>query len=134
MFWLTVKPFLSDKGNVSNKITLIENDDIITNDLDLANTFNDYFVNIVPSLGISENANLVCNNNYINDPLKYIIQKYQDHPSIVSINENKPNKPLFLFNTLEENTLKTLIDTLDSSKSCQKNDIPIKIRIHKKYL
>ena len=110
-FWQTVKPFLSDKGNVSNKITLIENDDIITNDLDLANTFNDYFVNIVPSLGISENANLVCNNNYINDPLKYIIQKYQDHPSIVSINENKPNKPLFLFNTLEENTLKTLIDT-----------------------
>ena len=84
-------------------------------------------MNIVPSLGIAENDNLLYNLDRFNDPLISIIQTYEDHPSIVSINENKPNKPLFLFNTLEENTLKTLIDTLDSSKSCQKNDVPIKI-------
>ena len=126
-FWKTVKPFLTDKGTVSNKITLIENNEIISNDSTLANTFNDYFVNIVPALGIIENDDLLCNADYINDPLESIIKRYQNHPSIISINENRPNKPPFLFKSLENEFLMTLIDTLDSSKSCKKDDVPIKI-------
>ena len=35
-FWETVKPFLSDKGNQSSKITLVEGDDIISEDQEVA--------------------------------------------------------------------------------------------------
>ena len=35
-FWKTVKPFLSDRGNSSSKITLVEGDDIISEDQEVA--------------------------------------------------------------------------------------------------
>ena len=48
-FWKTVKPILSDKGRSNSKITLIENDTIISNDKEFAETLNDYFVSITDS-------------------------------------------------------------------------------------
>ena len=39
LFWKTVKPFLTDKGTNINNITLIEKDEIISNDVDVADTF-----------------------------------------------------------------------------------------------
>ena len=55
------------------------------------------------------------------------VLRYQNHPSIISIKENTPNKPPFLFKSLKNEFLRTLVDTLDSSKSCKKDDVPIKI-------
>ena len=54
-FWKTVKSVLSDKGRSNSKITLIENDTIISNDKEVAETLNDYFVSITDSLGLTEN-------------------------------------------------------------------------------
>ena len=52
-FWRTVKPFFSDKNRVKNKITLIEDKTKIVSDNNLvAETFNKFFANIVPSLGL----------------------------------------------------------------------------------
>ena len=45
-FWRTVRPVLSDKGRSHSKITLIENDMIVSNDKEVAETLNDYFVSI----------------------------------------------------------------------------------------
>ena len=42
-FWKTVKPLLSG-GNGTQKITLVENDEVIGDDKKIAETFNDYFV------------------------------------------------------------------------------------------
>ena len=44
-FWKTVKPFLSDKGNVSSKITLVEGGNIMSNDEEVAQKLNDYLSN-----------------------------------------------------------------------------------------
>ena len=46
-FWKTVKPVLSDKGRSNSKITVIENDMIISNDKEVAEALNDYFVSIL---------------------------------------------------------------------------------------
>ena len=54
-FWKTVKPFFTDKGVSRNKVVLVEDDRIINDDKEVAQTFNDYFDNAVKSLGISEN-------------------------------------------------------------------------------
>ena len=58
-FWKTVKPFLSDKTMVDDKITLVENDEIITDDLKIAETFNNFFSEIVPNLNITTNSEIL---------------------------------------------------------------------------
>ena len=51
MFWKTIKPLLSDKNRSGGgKITLVENNNIISDDTLIANIFNDYFVNITTKL------------------------------------------------------------------------------------
>jgi len=45
-FWKTVKPAFWDKTLQSKKIVLVDNDGIISNDADIAETFNKFFVTI----------------------------------------------------------------------------------------
>ena len=45
-FWKTVKPFLTDKTNKTSRITLIEEERVISQDHLIAKTFNEYFINI----------------------------------------------------------------------------------------
>ena len=42
-FWDTMKPLFSDKGGVREKIVLVENDEIISDSLHVAEKFNNYF-------------------------------------------------------------------------------------------
>ena len=58
---------------------------MISDDGKLAQTFNEYFANIVPNLGITsfhEN-----NDNVNNDTIDNTITKFEDHPSIAAIKE-----------------------------------------------
>ena len=55
-FWKTVKPLLSDKLQSKNKIVLIEDETIISNDDEVAETMNEFFVSVTDSLGIKENS------------------------------------------------------------------------------
>ena len=45
-FWNTIKPFFRNKGKNSNKLMLIENDKLISEEPLLARTMNEYFTNI----------------------------------------------------------------------------------------
>ena len=49
-FWKTVKPFLSDKITSKEKITLIEENEIVSNDENTAQVLNTFFSNIVIAL------------------------------------------------------------------------------------
>ena len=51
-FWKTVKPFLSGKIVSKEKITLAENNEIISEDSDVAQTLNSFFSNIKTNLKI----------------------------------------------------------------------------------
>ena len=51
-FWKTVKPFFSDKLQSKNKIVLIEDETIISKDVEVAETMNEFFVSVTDSLGI----------------------------------------------------------------------------------
>ena len=50
-FWDLVKPFLSNKGGLtSSDISLVKNENIVTDDKELTEIFNDHYVNIVPGV------------------------------------------------------------------------------------
>ena len=53
-FWKIVKPKISDKVKIRSKITLAEDDEILSQDAETAKTFNEYFINI-PILNMQNN-------------------------------------------------------------------------------
>ena len=53
-FWKTIKPFLSEKVTTFPKISLIQNDDVISDELKVAKSFSSFFEDAVNSLGIKK--------------------------------------------------------------------------------
>ena len=93
-FWATVKPLVSNKITSSENIYLDESGEIIRNEKEVANVFNKYFVNIVPNImGTTNNHNL-SDLDTTSDPIEKIINKYQNHPSINSINKHMTHSEL----------------------------------------
>ena len=81
-FWKTVKPFFSDKVTSFLQITLVENDEIISDESKVTNSFSKFFENAVQSLGIKTNE--YSNDNYgLKNPVETAIKKYEQHPSIL---------------------------------------------------
>ena len=53
LFWKNVKPYFSDKGSNSTKITLVEKDITITDEKQIANTMNEHFFSITKKLSLN---------------------------------------------------------------------------------
>ena len=51
-FWQTIKPYFSDKGNLSNKTMISEKDYIVSDDRRLSGIFNTHFINITKTLDL----------------------------------------------------------------------------------
>ena len=49
-----MKPFLSEKCTYASKISLVHNDNVISDDQELVDTFNSFFEHAVDNLGIQE--------------------------------------------------------------------------------
>ena len=64
---------------------------------------------------------------HIQDMLQKIIEKFKQHPDIIAIIKHKPDKSNFSFSGVEEQSIESLIKTLDSSKTIQRDNIPTKI-------
>ena len=81
-FWKIIKPMLSKKIKSNERITLIENDEIIKTEKGTAKVLDAFFSNIVQNLDIQQNNvdDPICEN--INDPLMKAIVRYRNHPNI----------------------------------------------------
>ena len=53
-FWKSVKPNFTNKTKKNEKIILVENENIISENKEIAEIMNDYFVNITKELNIPE--------------------------------------------------------------------------------
>ena len=126
-FWKTVKPYISNKNISNSKITLVENDTILTKDKKVAKELNDLFSTIVMNLGISRPNDFDPLSENIRDKTIQAIVKYRDHPSIVAI-KNKCNRtPYFIFPNVSAEEITKEIRKLDPSRASHDNDIPTKI-------
>ena len=77
-FWKTVKSMLSNKFVNNEKITLVDNGKIITNDQETAKVLNDFFSNIIKTLNIpkKEHTDSIVKN--FRDPTLKVILKYRN--------------------------------------------------------
>ena len=116
-FWKTFKPLFSNKpSNIQEKIILVENGSRITCDKQIAECFNEYFVNITSTLPIEA---YVTPPSYVplQDPVLNAINKYDNHPSVVSIRNNVANDESFEFHPVNPTDVWNEIRQLDNLKT-----------------
>ena len=126
-FWKTVKPILSDKGINNRKIILKSNENIITEDEEVANSMNLFFENAVSSLNIKENSLLLSQCKHLENPIEKIIKKYEVHPSILTIKENVNVINSFEFSKISSEQVLSEINKIDAKKVGTYLNIPAKI-------
>ena len=97
-FWNTVKPFLANKGFLTNETISIENKGkIVTNKSKLVNLFKSHYINIVEKTSgcppeIKGNPESKTNDIAT---VQSIVRKYQTHPSILNIKSKNTVKNTF---------------------------------------
>ena len=126
-FWKRISPLFSNKIKLKEKITLVENDEIILSDIEAAKTFQNFFSSIVKNLNIQTDETHLSKTTQEN-PVLACNEKFSKHPSIISIKkrmETTSNK--FSFKYEDRKKFLTEIENLNSRKASQQNDIPVKI-------
>ena len=129
-FWNTVKPFLTNKGFLTNEnITINHKDKIVTNYSKLAHLFNNHYINIVGSTsGMSpENiGNPKCkSDDYLT--VSKIIKHHKNYPIIGTINNICTKKENFDIPIAITEEINKIIKELDPEKATGLDKIPQKI-------
>ena len=119
LFWKSVKPFFNDKGSNSSKITLVEENNIISDEKEIANIMNNYFINVTKTLNLKKQLGLVRSG----------VNEFENHISIKMIHEKYPEilPESFKFQFLSNNEVKKEIENLDTKKSSRYGSIPATI-------
>jgi len=124
-FFQSFKPFFSSKYTQREKMILVEDGNIISDDTSCAELMNHYLSHITDSLNIIEWPTTP-EIELINNPLDKSIMKYSNHPSIINIQTEFANTSQFSFQTIAPEDIMLEVKKLDSSKGTSGN-IPIKI-------
>ena len=125
-FWKVVKPNFSKKILGTNREILRDGGKIISDTEKVADTFNKFFVNIGKTLKIDNDKKFLVETNDVFDPVLKAIKKYSAHPNILRI-KDKMNNNVFSFRKVTYEEILNEINSLDTSKSTQSEDIPFKI-------
>ena len=131
-FWKTVGPLFSDKHFSSKKIILVEGEEIISNDSDIAGIFNSYFANIVENLDIEGFTSYDFSYDPEQDYISNIVEKFKSHPSILKIKGHITIKERFHFDPIDETIIDKKIDSLDKRKPTTYKNIPTKMLVENK--
>ena len=127
-FWKTIKPLFSEKHFSNNKITLLEGNEIISEDVEVAKKINKYFSNVVKNLNIEDFEIDYCYNSELDD-ISNIIEKFKNHPSVLKIKENVNVEAKFHFDDVSDTVIKDKINSLDKRKPTTFNNIPTRILV-----
>ena len=118
--------FLQDWVHIKKNIILVKDEKIITEDADVAQTFNDFFDNAVNSLGIEENRYVLSDSTIVEGKVRKAIKKFEIHPSIISIRENVKFNDLFSFSEVSMEDIESEIMKLKTKKVGTFMNIPTK--------
>ena len=129
-FWKNVNPLFSDKSKSQDTITLVENNKIITDDNELAETFNAFFENAVKNMKLEQDNKVTNSTEGIDDPVEKAIYKFEKHPSVLKIKEKIGDITLdneFNFTTIDKEGIEKQIAMLNARKTTTFKNIPAKI-------
>ena len=122
-FWSTVKPLFANKGRKDN-IILVTGEEVISDDTEIAQKFNVFFKNCTNSLNVTEKKILLTSTNDVFNGVDESINKFQKHPSIMSINENASVDDRFSFLEINAEEIHLQIRSLKNNKANTFMNIP----------
>ena len=114
-FWKTVKPNFSNKIK-TEKIILLKNGAIISENTKIVELFNDYIINIVKDLKIADISLVevsVIPQNINDDPIDTILYTYHNHPSIIRLRVHVDQTEKVSFSEVTEIQIETEINKLN---------------------
>ena len=109
---------------------MIDNEVTLSNDEEIAETFNKYFCNIAKNISLPESPSIKePSAELFTDPVILALEKYKDHPSITSIKNKMTSmdNPKFSFRFVSLNETLNGVNKLNHKKASQASDIPFKI-------
>ena len=124
-FWQTMKPFLTNKCQTGNEILhLRENDTVITDQNQVSEIMNDYFVTIASTIGEpAENTMDISDTEFVSNS----VRKHINHPSVLAIKENKTADTELDIAKVTSDDVYKIISGLETKKSIGYDGIPPKI-------
>ena len=125
-FWRYIKSSFSDKAITGQKITLVSNSNIISDDKEQAKTFMEFFGKAVDNLEIKENRYLLNYEFESQGEIEDIISKFKYHQSIITINNKVIINDTFKFNQVTEEEVLEQLASLDGKKATTYQNIPCK--------
>ena len=127
-YWCVVKPLLSNKVVCNEKITFVEDDKILENYKNTASASNEFFSNIITTLGIPQyNEKEPVSHHNRGDPLIKAIMKYRFHHSFIAIKKNCNAGLSFSFSQVERDKIMKEINILKANKATQNTDLATKL-------
>ena len=103
-------------------IKLVEKNELIQNDQEIANELNTFFKDTVSNLNINENPYII---NQVSDdsldPVEKCINKYKFHPSILLIKNRIKIQNLFSFHAIDRNDMMRELLKIDPKKATTGN-------------
>ena len=111
-FWKYVKPLFTGKSKSKSTITLIKGDQIISDEQQVAETLNMYFVNAVQNLNIEKFCTVEDRNLNLKNPdeeIDDILNCYKLHPSVVMIKNKVKLEKTFKFESIDEEKMHNMI-------------------------
>ncbi len=128
-----IKPMVSNGNPMGEKIVLIEDKVIISDDAMIAECFNTHFLNITDSLGLDPKFKQVTSCIELDEKLEIALMKYSSHLSIITIKHKVSYEQKFQFSHVYPWDVMKFVETLDASKSTSGNE-PTKIIKMAKYI
>ena len=126
-FFSKIKPYMTEKGALSNSdISLKENETLVSNEEELVEIFNDFYINIIehssgiPATDITDR--LITQNK--NEVIDSIIHEYKNHPSIIKIKESGFVSNNFSFKEVTEDEVYNILLSINPKKSVGVDTIP----------
>ena len=132
-FWNFFQPFLTKKScHKQNYIMLINNGKVIVKERDLAETFNDHYINTVEKSSGQKPCNYVLDTYSLEHDLVIngIVQHYSNHSSILKMSKNFDNSQTveqFQFNSVTTSKIYKLLKNIDEKKATGTDKIPPKL-------
>ena len=128
IFWKVIKLFFTNKSTFGRNIKLIEKEEILKGDTEIAEELNRFFSYAVKSLNIAENT---CITNRVSDSLKDLVarakEKFKTHLSILIIKGKILQGNKFSFTEVSQSEIEKEIKNLNVKKATTHKNIPPKV-------
>lgn len=127
-FWNFVKPFLTNKGCISNDcISIKKGENFVDDEKELVEMFNTHYINIVEKTSGIPPENFFLDTADKTEIIEGIVKKYENHPSILEIKKNFDSSKKFEFPKAKVEDINTLLKQTNIKKATGPDTIPPKL-------